>query len=247
MTARGEIEQDHYANLGLDRGCTIAQVRSAYRVLAKQHHPDLNAGSAEAVARTQALNTAYETLSDPARRRQYDRELDQDRVAKSSPRSTIKRDIAEDVHLRIEDFFRGASLTVRVNDPATESGTETYQVEVPADTAPGARLRVARDGAVGGNVIVRLRALPNARFKIRGADVRCDLRISARRASEGGRETITGPAGKQIIVEVPRRVPRGELLVVRGEGLPKPHGGRGDLIVRIVYRPEVRIERRPSR
>ena len=66
---------DHYATLGLDRGCTDAQIRAAYRLLAKQHHPDLNGGSREAVAHTQALNAAYEILSDPARRRDYDREL----------------------------------------------------------------------------------------------------------------------------------------------------------------------------
>ena len=42
---------NHYATLGLDRGCTPAQIRAAYRLLAKQQHPDLNPGSPAAVAR----------------------------------------------------------------------------------------------------------------------------------------------------------------------------------------------------
>ena len=55
-------EPNHYATLGLDRRCTLAQIRAAYRLLAKQHHPDVNPDSPAAVARTQELNAAYETL-----------------------------------------------------------------------------------------------------------------------------------------------------------------------------------------
>jgi curved DNA-binding protein len=66
----------HYATLGLDRRCTLAQIRAAYRVLAKQHHPDLNPNSPAAVRHTQALNAAHEILSDPERRAAYDQELE---------------------------------------------------------------------------------------------------------------------------------------------------------------------------
>jgi len=51
---------DHYATLGLDRRCSSAQIRSAYRMLVKQHHPDVNAGSPTAIARAQELNVAHE-------------------------------------------------------------------------------------------------------------------------------------------------------------------------------------------
>ena len=61
-------EPDHYATLGLDRDCTETHIRSAYRLLAKQYHPDVNHGSSAAQAQTQALNAAYEILSDPERR-----------------------------------------------------------------------------------------------------------------------------------------------------------------------------------
>ncbi|NBP24832.1 MAG: DUF3048 domain-containing protein, partial [Proteobacteria bacterium] len=65
---------DHYAALGLHRRCTADQIRTAYRLLAKQHHPDLNGGSAESLAQTRALNAAHEVLGDPERRAAYDRE-----------------------------------------------------------------------------------------------------------------------------------------------------------------------------
>ena len=62
-----------------------AQIRAAYRLLAKQHHPDLNAGSPAAGAHTQALNAAHEILSDPEKRAAFDRELDAPK--KSAPKT----------------------------------------------------------------------------------------------------------------------------------------------------------------
>lgn len=236
---------DHYATLGLDRRATLAQIRSAYRLLARQLHPDVNAGSADSIARTQALNAAHETLSEPARRRAYDRELaaaDRESIPIRSGR--IERDISQDVSLRLAEFLCGTHLEIRVNDPANSSGPEVYALVVPPDTAPGARLRIPRDEPGGtGFVIVRMRARPDARFKLRGSDLRCDLRISSQRAAQGGSESIRGVTGNFVRVEIPRGVARGEIIRVLGEGLPKARGSRGDLLARIIYRPEVRVAR----
>lgn len=245
----GATDPDHYATLGLDRRCTAAQIRAAYRLLAKRHHPDLNPGSAEAMTRSQEINAAHETLSDPARRRAYDRDLES-RNSREAPARTskIERDIAQDVHLRIEDFLRGTALDVRIKDPVNPGEAETYRVEIPPETAPGVRIRLPRVAPFeGGFVNLRLRALPGFRFKVRGSDLRCDLRIKAQRATQGGMETIVGATGAPLRVQIPARVPRGEILRLPGEGMPKPRGGRGDLLVRITYRPEVRVTRTSGR
>jgi len=160
------------------------------------------------------------------------------------------RDIAQDVMLRVEDFFRGTSLTVRVNDPANPQGAESYELEVPPDTAPGTKFRLPRVEEFSGScVVVRLRVLPGGRLRARGSDLRTDLRISATRAASGGSETIPGANGRMVWVTIPPGVTRGAVLRVPGEGLPKPRGGRGDLLVRVTYRVEVKISRgakRPS-
>lgn len=232
---------DHYATLGLDRRCTLAQIRAAYRLLAKRHHPDLNPDSPEATARVQELNAAHETLSDPDRRAAYDRALaDEEHPTPRSP-GRAAQNIAQDVLLHVEDFLRGVSLQVQVDDPGNPQGRETYALEVPEDTAPGTRFRLPR--AEGGFVIVRVKARPGYRFKARGSDLRCDLRISAQRAAQGGSEMMPGPTGRMVRVEIPPGVARNAIVRVPREGLPKSRGGRGDLLVRIVYRPEVRITR----
>ena len=245
MRALHPEDEDHYATLGLDRRCTAAQIRSAYRLLAKRFHPDLNPDSAEALARSQALNAAHEVLSEPARRRAYDRDLAGSEEAVTPRRAgKIERNIAQDVHLRVEEFLRGATLRVTVRDPANPHGEEVFALVVPPETAPGVRLRLPREAPfAGGCVIARLRVLPGFRFKARGSDLKCDLRINAQRATKGGSEMIAGPTGGPLRIEIPAGVSRGEVLRIRGEGLPKPRGGRGDLLVRVTYRPEVRVSR----
>jgi DnaJ-class molecular chaperone len=64
--------KDYYAVLGVPRTATTAEVKKAYRKLARQHHPDRNPGDAEAERRFKEANEAHEVLADPAKRKQYD-------------------------------------------------------------------------------------------------------------------------------------------------------------------------------
>ena len=234
---------DHYATLGLDRHCTDAQIRTAYRLLAKQLHPDVNHGARDAIARTQALNAAYEILSDADRRKTYDDEL-QAYEKQPARKTKSQRNISQDVHLRVEDFLLGTKLDVRVSDPANPAGPETYELIVPQETAPGAKFKLPRTSASGGGyVLVRVKVRPDFRFKVRGSDLRCDLRINSQRATQGGTEMVATANGSRVRVQIPRGVERNEIIRVPGEGLPKTRGGRGDLLVRVVYRPEVRFTR----
>lgn len=235
---------NHYAALGLHRRCTAEHIRNAYRLLAKQHHPDLNGGSVDSLARTQAINAAHEVLSDPDQRNAYDQELTAAEVHTQPVRSAkIQKNLAQDVHLQLDEFLRGTRLEVRVQDPANPEGAETYSLEVSPGTAPGARFRIAREGYFrGGVVTVRVKPRPDPRFKVRGSDLRCDLRITNERATKGGSENIRGLNGS-LRVTITAGVGRGEEVRISGEGLPKTRGGRGDLLVRITYRPEVRITR----
>ncbi|MFN0092380.1 MAG: molecular chaperone DnaJ [Acidimicrobiales bacterium] len=64
---------DYYELLGVDRNASANDIKRAYRRLAKELHPDVRPGDADAEARFKAITTAYETLSDPDRRARYDR------------------------------------------------------------------------------------------------------------------------------------------------------------------------------
>ena len=72
---------DYYRVLGVPRDATLERIKRAYKRLARQWHPDFGGGSPE---RFQALQDAYETLSNPEARARYDRTLEMDRRPASS-------------------------------------------------------------------------------------------------------------------------------------------------------------------
>lgn len=67
------MAQDLYNVLGVGRGASEKELRASYRRLARQYHPDVNPGNAEAEERFKAINAAYEVLSDKDNRKRYDR------------------------------------------------------------------------------------------------------------------------------------------------------------------------------
>ena len=66
-------KRDYYEVLGLQKGATDAEIKSAYRKLAKKYHPDLNPDNPEAEAKFKEVNEANDVLSDPDKRSRYDR------------------------------------------------------------------------------------------------------------------------------------------------------------------------------
>src|SRR5690349_1675143 len=64
--------RDYYATLGLPRSASQADIKKAFRKLARQHHPDVNKGDSKAEQRFKEISEANEVLSDPEKRKLYD-------------------------------------------------------------------------------------------------------------------------------------------------------------------------------
>ncbi|MDP9390045.1 MAG: molecular chaperone DnaJ [Actinomycetota bacterium] len=72
MSTRDFIEKDYYAALGVPKDADAAAIKKAYRQLARDLHPDKNPGNAQAETRFKEVSEAYDVLSDPKRRGEYD-------------------------------------------------------------------------------------------------------------------------------------------------------------------------------
>lgn len=65
-------KRDYYEVLGVDKNADDAEIKKAYRVLAKKYHPDINPGDKEAEAKFKEASEAYAVLSDHEKRQKYD-------------------------------------------------------------------------------------------------------------------------------------------------------------------------------
>ncbi|NBH09719.1 molecular chaperone DnaJ [Amycolatopsis sp. SID8362] len=72
MSAREWIGKDFYRELGVSSDATSDEIKKAYRKLAKENHPDANAGNADAEQKFKAVSEAYGVLSDASKRKEYD-------------------------------------------------------------------------------------------------------------------------------------------------------------------------------
>ena len=72
MSTKDFLEKDYYKALGVAKDASQADIKKAYRKLARELHPDKNPGDAKAEARFKEVSEAYGVLSDESRRREYD-------------------------------------------------------------------------------------------------------------------------------------------------------------------------------
>lgn len=88
-----DARDDYYAILGVDSQASASAIKSAFKKLAFQYHPDLNKGNADAPERMREILQAYQTLNDPEARKEYDarRRGGNTRVATSLPDNDVAR------------------------------------------------------------------------------------------------------------------------------------------------------------
>jgi DnaJ-class molecular chaperone len=153
------MSEDPYSILGVERSASQAEIKRAYRRLAKEMHPDLNPDKPEVGERFKAVTAAYDLLSDPEQRGRYDRgEIDAE--GHERPQYRSYRDFAEDpgatrfytregfsdeegLHDFFEGLFGGAGGGRRGSRPQARGADVSYTLPVDfLDAAKGATRRV---------------------------------------------------------------------------------------------------------
>ncbi|MBN8928222.1 MAG: hypothetical protein BGO51_26695 [Rhodospirillales bacterium 69-11] len=206
--------RDPYDILGVQKGADAAAIRAAYRKLAKRHHPDLNPGKPEAAETFKEISSAYELLSDADKRARFDRGEIDAAGNEVPPQRPFYRDMDE-----------------------SAGGWQRYHGHLDPEDLESIFARGFRPfgggGASGGG------AGPGGqRFSARGPDAHYTLTVGFLDAANGTTRRITLPEGKTLDVRIPAGVQDGQIIRLKGQGMPGlGSGGSGDALVEIAVAP----------
>jgi len=156
------------------------------------------------------------------------------------------QDHEAELTITLEEARHGARKSVALQSAdVNESGrvqrrTRNYEVQIPAGTTEGARIRMAGQGGAGeaggpvGDLYLRIHLAPHARFRVQGHDLETDLPVTPWEAALGARVAV-GTVDGDAMVTLPAGTSSGQRIRLRGQGLPRRGGVAGDLyaVVRI--------------
>jgi len=204
------MAEDLYSVLGVAKTASAGDVTKAYRKLAKKLHPDLNPGDKAAEEKFKQVAQAYSILNDPDKRGQYDRG-DIDASGQERPQERYYREYA------------GGPQGARYHSTAGYEDIGAFSDLFGDVFSGGAGMRGARGG--GG------------RFAMRGQDAQYRLDISFLDAVNGTKQRITLPDGGTLDVTIPPGVSEGQVLRLKGKGMPGGgEGPPGDALVEIAVK-----------
>jgi DnaJ-class molecular chaperone len=215
--------RDPYEVLGVPRSASAAAIKSAYRKLAKKHHPDSNANDPKAAERFAEINSANEILGDEDKRKQFDRgEID----AEGKP--------------RFQGFPGGGGARGR----AGPGGFESYTFRSGGGGGAGAGgFEDILNSMFGGGGTRGARPGGGAHFEFDTGGIGVDLdlnvamTISLEEAVKGGEKRVRLPTGKELNVKIPAGVNDGQQIRLKGQGETAPGHPPGDLLITITIGP----------
>ena len=214
---------DLYSRLGVKRGATEAEIKKAYRSLAKQLHPDRNKDNPKAAQRFSEVTQAYDLLSDKDKRARYDRgEIDEE----GNPKMPFGSGYA--------GRPGGGTGAGMGGGPSGFEGFDTNFAETAdlGDLFEGLFGAGGARGGRGGFGGFRQRAQPPQK----GADITYRLRVPFIDAATLAPQRIKLADGKTIDLKLPKGVEEGSKIRLAGKGQQGP-GGTGDAIVTISITP----------
>ncbi len=259
--------KDYYKTLGIGRTATPVEVKSAYRTLAKQFHPDKNPGDSSAEERFKEINEANEVLTDPARRKLYDRYGDDWRQYRDAGFTGAEpRRRPGGASSGSDDF---GEWFARQGNGRTEFDDGVFRTD-HRTTGGGGFSDFFQ--TVFGNSGRGTSREPQPRRR-RGSDLDASVTVSFDEAYRGSTRTFdlqssgvcstcngrglvrenpcptcdaTGQVSevRQIEVKIPAGVKSGSKVRIRGQGNPGEGGAAaGDILINVTVTPDARFER----
>ena len=225
--------QDYYQTLGVDKNATGAQIKKAYRKLARELHPDMNPGDKRAEERFKQINEAYEVLSDPERRKKYD-----------------QLGASYQQYQRMGGDPRGFDWSQWVNSFGGQPGGRTGGVHVEygdlGDLFGGGDFSDFFTSIFGGmgpdQPTFRRGARSASSQGVRGRDYEQEIEITLEEAFAGTTRVLSKD-GQRLEIKIPSGASTGTRVRLKGQGTSGIGGPAGDLYLVVKVLPHEMFER----
>ena len=226
--------RDPYQVLGVSKTASEAEIKSAFRKLAKKLHPDANKHDPKAASRFAEINAAYEIVGDDDKRKAFDRgEID----AEGKPRFQGFEGYGAQPGggfrsgpggAHFESFSFGPDGFQRAGGGARGAGGGGGFEDILRDMFGGA-------GRAGG----RQQHFEPEDFgaPATGQDLHASLTISLPEAAKGSKARVHLPTGKDVEVKIPAGILSGQTIRLKGQGWPSATGKAGDALITVNVAP----------
>ena len=246
---------DYYQTLGVNRNASDKELKSAYKKLSMQHHPDRGGDE----AKFKEVNEAYSTLKDPQKRQQYDNPQPQfnsqhfnqggfqggfdindlmGQFGFGARQQMRNQDITIGCNINIAEVYTGKSViaSYRLNNGMEQ----TVDIKIPVGVRNGDKVRYSGMGQHDikqippGDLFVPIVIQSTNEYEINGLDLITNKRISVLKLITGTVLNISVPGGAKVNLNIPGGTQPGTVLKITGKGLPNRSGNPGNILVRIV-------------
>jgi molecular chaperone DnaJ len=220
MASQDWFDKDFYKVLGVSKDISAADLKKAYRKLARQYHPDSTQGDTAKEAKFKEISEAYSVLSDKDQREEYDqiRAMGSGGARFQAPGAGGAGGF-EDVFSRFGGGTRGSYQQADFDDLFSMFGQQS-------------------GGFGSGRFGQSTGGFRGYGGPQRGADVTARTTLDFQTAVKGETISLAGEDGKPFKVKIPAGVSDGQKIRLRGRGRPSPDGGEpGDIVVQVTVRP----------
>jgi molecular chaperone DnaJ len=230
MASQDWFDKDFYKVLGVSKDVTPAELKKAYRKLARKYHPDSNPGNPASEAKFKEISEAHSVIGDPAQRKEYDAV----RAMGGGARFTAPRAGGGGQTGGFDDVFGGM-----FGGGARQQGF-SYEQGGYDDLLGGLFNR----GGGGGGFGSSSGGYRGYGGPTRGRDVIASTTVDFITATHGDQITLHTQDGRAIKVKIPAGVADGQKIKLRGQGQHSPDGGEsGDIVLTVSVRKHPVFER----
>ena len=232
---------DPYSTLGVGKDATDSEIKSAYRRLAKQWHPD--AGGDE--TKFADVNNAYNSIKDASSRQEYEQGKftnnnanfnhhfgDFNSIFEQMFKHNVRQKPSTSIvyHTEIEDVFNCASKDLNISLP-NSTISKSVQIRIPKGIQSGEEVVYQGMSPTGGDLIVKFIIKRKQGLDIVGHDIIQKLEIGLKEAMIGAEKIIQTLDNKQIKLHIKSGTQHGTKLRIPENGLPRRNLPNGDFIV----------------